>query len=172
MLTAVKQLKVFKRFSGLGLDMHLFHFPGNSRGAWDNDVPCLPLPSLALYAIAYIGDNFFEALLVYLTCVIYDWSYVKANRNTRVLMKGSSSMRKILHMHSFGSFLARCCFCGSAKPVKLLEEQGSSKQGKGQNSWYYFFDSVRKRRWMPSNGWEKTGKNDWGQQNMTPWICR
>lgn len=32
MLIAVKQLKELKIFSGLGLDMHLFHFPRNSGG--------------------------------------------------------------------------------------------------------------------------------------------
>lgn len=32
-----------------------------------------------------------------------------------------------------------------------------------------FFSLGSKRSWMLSSGWERTGKNDWEQQDMTPY---
>lgn len=48
------------------------------------------------------------------------------------------------------SFLARCCFHGSAEPVKLLGEQGSNKQGKGEHLLCCVFSWVGKEAGCPA----------------------
>lgn len=127
---------------------------------------CLSIPSLYVPLLTLVTISFEFCLFIFSMAGVT----VQVNRDTKILMPWSSSMWQVLHTHYSHSFfpgqLLLPWFYRTCGVVGRARKQQTRERAKPVIL-VCFLD--RKRSWMPSNGWRRTGKNRWKWKDMTPY---